>query len=56
MYIKLIKNKYEYNFGGRGQEVDRTRREMTICGDVIRKIENFRYLGSYVQNNGGFNE
>jgi hypothetical protein len=30
------------------------RRPMTISGDVIDETENFKYLGSFVQNNGGF--
>ncbi|XP_025410679.1 uncharacterized protein LOC112683737 [Sipha flava] len=30
------------------------RRPMTISGDLIDETENFKYLGSFVQNNGGF--
>jgi len=45
----------EYEFGGRDQEVDGTRRAMTISGDdVIGEIESFKYLGPFVQRNEGF--
>jgi len=38
----------EYDFGGRDQKIDGTRRTMTISGDVIGEIESFKYLGSFV--------
>jgi len=43
----------EYDIEGRDQEIDGTRRAMTISGDIIGKVEGFKYLGSFVQRNGG---
>jgi hypothetical protein len=43
----INKNKTEYikyHFGGIYQEVEVMRRPLTISGDVISEIENFKYL------------
>jgi len=44
----------EYGFGERHQEVDGTGRAMNINGDVISKVESFKYLGSFIQRPGGY--
>jgi len=53
--LKISRNKteyiIEYDFGEKGQEVDGTR---TISGDVIGEVDSFKYLGSFVQRDGGF--
>jgi len=53
--LKISRNKIEYieyDFGGRGQDVDGMRRAMTICGDVIGVVESFKYLESFVKRDG----
>jgi len=55
--LRISRSKTEYiehEFGGRDQDNDRTRRAMTTSGDVTGKIESFKYLGTFVQRNGGF--
>jgi len=51
--LRISKNKTEYNieydFGGRDQEVDETRRAITTRGDVIGEVESFKHLESFVQ-------
>jgi len=44
----------ENEFGGRDQEVDETRKTMTISNEGIGEIVSFRYVGSFVQRDGGF--
>lgn len=47
--INRSKTKYiKYEFGGKKQEINGTRRVITISCDVIGKVENFEYLGSLV--------
>jgi hypothetical protein len=49
--LRISRNKtedIEYDFGGRNQEVDVIRRPMAI---ISNDVENFKYLGSFVQNN-----
>jgi len=36
------------------EQVDKTRSVMTISGDEVIEVESFKYLGSFVQKNGGF--
>jgi len=36
------------------KRVDRTKRAMAISGDVIGESKSFKYLGSFVQMDGGF--
>jgi len=48
--LKISRNKtvyIEYDFGGRDQEVDKTKRAMTISGDMIGVVESFKYLGPF---------
>jgi len=52
--LYCYKGKAGYDFGGRDQEVDGTRRAMPLNGDVIGEIESFKYFGSFVQRDGGF--
>lgn len=44
----------EYNYAGRDQVFGDMRRVIAVSGDVINKVENYKYLGSYVQRDGGF--
>jgi len=44
-----------YEFDERKQ-IDETRSIMTISGDEVSEVESFKYLGSFVQKNGGFEE
>jgi len=39
----------EYEFGGRDQKLEGTRRAMTIRGYMIGEVKNFKYLESHVQ-------
>jgi len=39
-----------------GEQFDETRSVMTISENEIRKTESFKYLGSFVQKNGSFDE
>jgi len=41
--LRIGRNKTEYDFRGRDQGADRTRRAMTISGEV----ESFKYLGFF---------
>jgi len=52
----ICKTEYiEYEYGGRGQEIDRTRRAMTISTDIDEvNPKSFKYLGSFEQRDGGF--
>jgi hypothetical protein len=36
------------------EEVEGMRRSMTLNGDVIGEVENFKYLESFIQKEGGF--
>lgn len=45
----------EYEFDER-EEIDETRSVMTINGDEVSEVENFKYLGCFVQKNEGFDE
>lgn len=36
------------------QMVDGTRRAMPICDDALGDVDSFKYLGSFVQRDGGF--
>ena len=52
--LRISRNKtedIEYDFGGRNQEVDVIRRPMAI---ISNDVENFKYLGSFVQKGGVF--
>jgi hypothetical protein len=54
--LRISRNKTEYrehDFGGRFQEVKGMKKPMTIIGDVIREVENFKYLVSFVQKDRG---
>jgi len=42
------------SFLGKDQEVDGTRRAMTIIGAMIGEFGRFKYLGSFVQRQGLF--
>jgi hypothetical protein len=55
--LRISKNKtkyIEYDFGGRYQEVEGMNRLMTMSRDVIGEVENYKYLGLFIQKNGGF--
>lgn len=57
--ISRSKSKYiQYELGRREQKVNGTKRAMTIGGDVISKIESFKYeyLEVFVQNNFNFDK
>jgi len=46
--LRISRNKteyIEYDFGGRDQGVNGTRRAMTISGDVIGEVKSFKSLG-----------
>jgi len=44
----------KYDFGGRDQDVDDTKRAITINGDVMDDVESFTYLfRSFLQRDGG---
>jgi hypothetical protein len=45
----------EYEFDER-EQVDGTRSAMTISGVEVSEVESFKYLGSFVQKNGGLDE
>jgi hypothetical protein len=50
--LRISNNKTEYikyDFGVKYQEIEVMRRPITICGELISEIENFKYLGSFVQ-------
>jgi len=36
------------------QEVDRTKIAMTISSDVVVEVKSFKYLGLFLQRDGGF--
>jgi hypothetical protein len=57
---KSIETEYrEYDFGRKNQEIEAIRRPMIIISDVIDdvigKVKNFKYLGSFILKNRGFN-
>jgi hypothetical protein len=55
--LRISRNKteyIEYDFGERYQKVKDMRRPMTINGDVIDEVENFKYSVSFVQKDKGF--
>jgi hypothetical protein len=43
-----------YDFGGIYQEFVGMRRPLTISGDVMGEVKNFKYLRSFIQNDGDF--
>jgi len=51
--LRISRSKTEYiehDFGRRDQEIDETRRAMTISGGVIGEVESFKFLGYFVKN------
>lgn len=50
LMININKTEYiQFQFGGRGQDVDRIRQVMTISSDVIGEADSFKYFESLVQ-------
>lgn len=56
--LRICRNKIDYNieydFGGRDQVVDGTKLAMTISDDVKGEVKSFKYYGSFVQRDEGF--
>jgi len=57
--LKINKSKteyIEYEFDERKLKVDEMRSVMTVSGEELGKGESFKYLGSFVQKNEGFDK
>ena len=55
--ISRSKTEYiEYDFGEREHRGNRERLEIKLSGDVVGEVERFKYLGSVIQKDGGFEE
>jgi len=57
--LRIIRSKIEYvefDFGGRVHGANKERQAMKMSGDVVCKVERFKYLGSVLQRNGCFEE
>jgi hypothetical protein len=55
--LRIGRNKTEYkeyDFGGRYQDIEGMKRPMKISGNVMVKIEGFKYLKSFIQKDGSF--